>query len=313
MPETMDFINDLFNDAAPPMPEPEQPKVDVVVVVEEVVEESGTVEEQPTQADDQDEEEDFQPVGESTATPPTPQPHHTPSQTLLEEIREQNRYIRYCEGEIENCKGELKSAKENYDKALSRLRMLCEKLTKPLGDGEDDDKPLLAVPGKEEEGKPTEESKQNTADYQAIPSQPVRVHLLKNILEDTDDPNSPVLATAGEIHEVLEKQYETTGEIWINLGETNICLEPDEFEVVEWKAELANSIPQPAESTETSPASLKEFLGISDNQAAKFATAGIDTVQQLKDKLAENFDLTSIPGVGKAKAEKFAQMVADYS
>jgi len=35
MPETMDFINDLFNDAAPPMPEPEQPKVDVVVVVKE--------------------------------------------------------------------------------------------------------------------------------------------------------------------------------------------------------------------------------------------------------------------------------------
>jgi len=291
MPEIMDFVGEVFSDAAPPMPEQQPQRVDVVVVVEE--------EEQ--KGDEQGEEEDFEPVQQSVenivANCPT---HHNPSQTLLEEIREQNKYIRYCEGEIDNCKGELKSAKENYDKALSRLRMLCEKLTKPLGDCEsgndEDEKPLTKVPGKEEEGKPT-----------------VRVHLLKNILDDTDDPNSPVLATAGEIHEVLEKVYETTSEIWINLGETNICLEPDEFEVVEWKAELDNSIPQPAESTETSLTSLKEFLGISDNQAAKFAAAGIETVQQLKDKLADNFDLTSISGVGMAKAKKFTQLAADYS
>ncbi len=66
---------------------------------------------------------------------------------LISEIFEQNDYIRTCEGEVESAKETLKDAKDQLEKATSRLRVLVkslqnfsEKENLPLFDGIDDSK-----------------------------------------------------------------------------------------------------------------------------------------------------------------------------
>lgn len=325
-------IDDLFADTTPPMPQPQPgPEAEPDREVE-------TEAETETEAD-QDVESNPQPQ-------PQPQPalngvaakSHAPAApaTLLEEIHEQNKYIRYCEGEIEHCKGELKAAKENFDQALSRLRMLCEKLTKPLeNDGE---RPLLdAQPEPQPEAKTQPEDEEpiygesfgeevasqvgeTTDPTKIVTSRPVRIRIVKDVLEDIENPQSPILAKVGEVFDVMKVETESLidggvvleDEVYIQVGDVSICLEPEEFDVIEWE-QVQPETEQPAEAEPESPSSdLISVLGISESQAAKFSKVGINTVAELKEKLASGFDLTTVPGVGKAKAEKFSSLLADH-
>lgn len=323
-------IDDLFADSTPPMPEAQPEPV--------------TEPERENQPEQLEQEEQPEP-NLKPAQPAQPAQNGLAPATLLEEIREQNNYIRYCEGEIEHCKGELKQAKENFDQALSRLRVLCEKLTKPLGE-------QATVQGIESASQVTQKSQpleeepvyaetfgeeqfcQGDGQEKTLAtSRPIRIRIVRDVLENPEDDQSPILAKVGEVHDVMKVETESLvdggvileDEVYIHLGETAICLEPEEFEVIEWEevsaaaeehleTEAAPQQATPAAEEETLPGvELCGFLGISENQAAKFVKAGIRTVAELKAKMAAGFDLTTVPGVGKAKAEKFAEIVADDS
>lgn len=316
-------IDELFADSAPPIPEP-QP-------------EPAREERESNQDSEQDEEvpvPDQQPVEQPAAQPSanglaSVSASPAVESRIVEEIFEQNKYIRWCEGQIEHCKGELKSAKENFDEAVSRLRMLCDKLTKPLEEEAEgaaasaknstpaataqDDEPIYGETFGEENV-----SQGDGQQKTAVSARPVQIRIIKDVLEDVDNPESKVLAKVGEVYSVIKVESESLidggvvqeDEVYVQIGSESICLEPGEFEVIQWDDEIQASTEPPADAEPVSD--LIDFFGISESQAAKFAKAGINSVAQLKEKLASGFDLTTVPGVGKAKAEKFANMLADH-
>lgn len=250
---------------------------------------------------------------------------------VMEQIIEQNDFIRTCEGEVEDAKAELKMAKENFDKAVERLRELCTKLEFfRKADENDAARPLLSLQssaessGEEEEGQlaadnesdlepggsDTEEVQNGTEDTDeetetAIRGTPVKLRVTVDVY---DGPK--LLVKQGEEFEVSDIYAD--GEIAVeHVDEGGIVLRKDEFEVIEWE--------HSPKSAESPLVELQKFLGCSEAQAQSFAEYGIQSVDELRDALADGIAsgdvnecmkvLTAVKGVGKKKAEKILELV----
>lgn len=237
---------------------------------------------------------------------------------VMEQIIEQNDFIRSCEGEVEDAKAELKLAKENFDKAVERLRSLCTKLEFfRKADENDAARPLLGLQDEpaadadhelQQDEEPVEPAQEETVSA-AKPSNdqdgvPIKIRVIKDVFD-----GGKQLLKVGDEYAIADT-YEDGSVAVDHQTEGGIIVEEDEFEVIEWRHEPKEPDPK---------AELQEFLGCSESQVENFVEYGIGSIDELKEALSDGLAsgsdqeclkvLTAVKGVGKKKAEKILELV----
>jgi len=300
------------------------------VSTEEATSELESEEAKENEGDDEEEDEDLddgpQPGDPAPTQSTSGEPAFANSDDFAVRCWNAEQNVRKAEARWLYCKEQTKNAKSELDTAVVRLREIVSAIdndrNRPLF-SKSEEKPEEPVDdkGASKESTTASEtvSEKTTTEGPPVRSIPTRVRFVKDII---DPPDEVVTFQAGD---ECDCKVDKDGDVIIVVDNVELALEPEEFEVIAWKP-----MPEPeddeSENSSTTESTTKagppnddetwravhiSKLGLPNALVAKVEAKNLITLGDLELFRSKN-ELTDIPGVGKAKAEKIEKALEDF-